>query len=291
MLYFMPFKVRDNIILSCDMLRLSFTINDFGFQNITNFLNEYDFNHKLSFTYFESRKLFNYRHLFDIQILENHSSFALGLCFNSLKKKNYYKCFIEFNPNKTLSFDISPLFNLLNVIRSNCSLIELVRFDLAIDFPCKRSLLSLLKDLRDFYKVYRVENHSLSSEDVTEYLGKRNVNGFVKLYNKGVESNLNYDLTRLELTLDNFNYDNFISVFPKLYYFKNIDIFTLNELNDTDKVLFALLSESPNKNLYLSLLGRVKQEKMKKLLYNISDFSVTLNEFLSVVNNIRSLYV
>lgn len=290
MYYYNSVKISDNVILSCDMLRLSFQIFDSGFKYISDFINECEYNHKISFSYFESRKLFNYRHLFNIEILDNKSSFALGLCFNSLKNKDIFNCFIEFNPNKTLSFGSLVVKDFINVIRAYCVNLMLVRFDLAVDIPIKRGMVNLVKDLRDYSKHYYLEQKSITCDNYTEYLGQRNKNGFVKLYNKKIEQKLDYDLTRLEITLDNYSYENFKNNFPCVQFLKNFDLFDYNKLNDTDKVLFNLLSESPNKNIYLKMLGRVKQDKFKKLLYNCSMLDISAVDFFSVVKSIKELY-
>lgn len=126
--------------------------------------------------------------------------------------------------------------------------------------------------------MYRIDINSINMKDCTEYLGTRNTNGFVKLYNKQIESKLDKPLTRLEITLDRLDYENFVKQLPKVYYPKKISVFDLQELNDTEKVLCVLLSENKNCMSYVNMLGRTMKEKIKKILYN-EDSIVSVKEF------------
>lgn len=137
---------------------------------------------------------YKYRNLFTIDYGDS-SKMTVGVGFNGTSKEDYMDGFIEVNPNKCFSslqclYDIQRIFDC-------CWSFELVRFDLAIDIPLPRELLSLSKDGRK----YAMEMHS--SSDKTEYLGGRNNPGYVKLYNKGREQGDDtVDLSRLELTCD-----------------------------------------------------------------------------------------
>ena len=98
---------------------------------------------------------------------------------------------IEFNPNK-VDYDSSfnnILFGLLQRYD-----FKLVRFDLAIDIP--RNILDfglLYKNKKRIFKCF-----SNGGDDLTYYFGKGN--NAIKIYNKKRESNLNYELTRYEIT-------------------------------------------------------------------------------------------
>lgn len=121
------------------------------------------------------------------------SSVALGIgLMNASCSIDMAVGFLEFNPNKVAGSDgFAALWQKLRgyVIRA-----ELVRYDLAVDVPCSRSKVRLAKDGRK----YKCE----ISSSVTEYLGRRNAGGYVKVYDKAAESQLDGDLTRIELTCD-----------------------------------------------------------------------------------------
>ena len=100
--------------------------------------------------------------------------------------------FLEFNPNKVASSD--GFAALLVKLRTYVMRAELVRYDLAVDVAVSRSKMRLAKDGRK----YKCE----ISLSMTEYLGRRNSGGYVKVYDKAAESELECDLTRIELTCD-----------------------------------------------------------------------------------------
>lgn len=287
--YYNSIITCDGLILSCDMVRIVFRFDDYTIKKF----NDYVFNLSLKNTKYDYRVYhsfasFSYRYMLNFKY--ENSSFVVGLSFNGCKHESHKSCFIEFNPNKCLSNDyVSPIMDFIKIYgRSH----EIVRFDFAIDIKCKRSFCCLTKDLRDYNKVYKIEKTSIDIDNVTEYLGHRNKNGFVKLYNKTKESNLDYDLTRLEITLDSFDYDNFVKQLPKVYFVKNMNLFETMYLNDTDRVLLSLLSQSDNAAMYLKMLGRGKQNKFKKILFDLNSI-VNVSEFnyWSVVRNIRQIIV
>lgn len=99
-------------------------------------------------------------------------------------------------------------------------------------------------------------------EALTEYLGaKSSTPGRVKLYNKANEANLNYPLTRLEITLD--PQTPFAELpMPRVYYFdtSQMQLDGLSSLNDTQRfILRALMSGFGA----LHELGRRTQETIR----------------------------
>ncbi len=75
-------------------------------------------------------------------------------------------------------------------------LVQIKRYDLAIDMPVDRSSAYLMPvGGRHYCKI-------ISSQGATtEYIGQRQHGGYIKLYDKAAESGLSGPLTRLELTL------------------------------------------------------------------------------------------
>lgn len=100
--------------------------------------------------------------------------------------------FLEFNPNKVGNSE--GFQQLLVYLRQYVSSAVLVRYDLAVDLDTDRRDYRLAKDGRK----YACE----LSGSLTEYLGRRNAAGFVKLYDKQAESDLDAPLTRVEITCD-----------------------------------------------------------------------------------------
>lgn len=194
------------------------------------------------------------------------TSFWIGVGLNG-KKTVWDRCRVEFNPNKvgnTLAFT--------RVLKYLCSRTfvsqrKVARFDLAIDIPVAREQCFLVKDRR----LYIERRHG---QEYTQYLGaKSSAIGRVKLYNKAVESNLDYPLTRLELTLDpvvpfeNVNW-------PSVYYLDTPNIL-FNEVRVTDTERFiirAILSGFGS----LHDLGRKIQAKIRDIL-NTYILSVTIS--------------
>lgn len=120
------------------------------------------------------------------------SSVALGIgFFETSCRLNINKGFIEFNPNKVCG---DPRFEtfLLKLSRYVAGA-HLRRFDLAYDIARARSACRLSKDRRTY--------KCIISGGITEYLGQKNVPGYVKVYDKAKEQDLKgVELTRIELT-------------------------------------------------------------------------------------------
>lgn len=105
-------------------------------------------------------------------------------------KVDMSKGFVEFNPNK---LGTNLLFRrFVNRLGGYVKRAEVSRYDLAHDLPLDRWDLRLQKDGRKFKQEL--------SKALTEYLGVRNSAGYVKLYDKAAEQQIEGDLTRIELT-------------------------------------------------------------------------------------------
>lgn len=253
---------RDKIIYSVDMVRLRLDFNsDERIQNFGNYLSD------ITMLFVEhypiSYKSYSYRNLFKITC-SNNCSFVIGLSFNGLNSSSRYIGFMEFNPNKVADQrEFQEVFSHLCI---HCFISEVVRWDLAVDVPISRNLCILSKDKR---KYTLIQN---SEVDKTEYLGIHNKSGFVKLYNKTIESDLDYDLTRLEITVaGDLFYEDFLKICPQ------IDVAgeqqTINpymDLPDTDIVLYELLMKCDllERKSYFNRLGRRKKELLRKYVFS-----------------------
>ncbi len=261
--YFYSLKV-DNLIYSVDMLRLSFFMSEEQKKELFKLIKT---STDLQYRHFSNINLFSYRDLFVFNV--NQSSISVGVSLNTLKKSDSGYCFIEFNPNKVMP---SKTFDFLfEFIRFNSKHLDLVRFDLSCDIPIRREYLRLVKDNRKFNLLV----NSISNYDFSEYLGFRNTNGFIKLYNKTIESSLDYFCTRLEITLENFNYSNYLKVSPKIFMPKNINIFEFQKLKNTEIVILNyLVNDTLNCVVNFKMLGRKMQEKLKP--YVFEDYTIPI---------------
>lgn len=312
--YYRPIVIDNYLFMSCDMLRIKFNMNETMLNKFNKFITTHEIknNNVLVKKYFNI-SLFKYRNLLAISDLETKNSFSLGLIYNDLNKITN-DCFIEFNPNKCLNeFGTGLVQPFLEYIKRFGSHIELVRYDLAIDIPIEREFVSLDKDMRKYTKLwftdvetnysqivsdiekkqihYKIDVKSKSLSNSTEYLGQRNKSGFVKLYNKQIESDLDKPTTRLEITLDSISYDKFIQVLPNISIYKNVSQSDLDNLNDTEKVLLKLLQQNSNCDLYLKQLGRKMQDKLKRILYTNDSVldKISKKDYFKLANNIMNL--
>ena len=132
---------------------------------------------RLAVRYPRSLRLGTYRELLVVPAGDSSVSFGFGL--NAKGEKNELReGFLEFNPAKTYPSDeLQYLYGLL------CSeprvSLELVRWDFATDYPLKRRCFCVVKDGRKYGTVI--------AKSYTAYLGRRNENGFVKVYDKQAE--------------------------------------------------------------------------------------------------------
>lgn len=275
--YYKSITLNDNIIMSCDMLRLSFSLSIDKINNFNKFIMLYDLRHtNIDINCYRSNTLFNFTNLYQIKNISDKTSFALGLGFNSAKSKEKTTCFIEFNPNKTLTNNLVTPF--LEYIKDKCNFIDVVRYDIAFDIPLNRELFNLVKDRRKYKKIYSLELNNKDLSDFTEYLGQRQNNGYVKLYNKQIESDLNSPLTRLEITLDKLEYENLQKEMPQLNIFKYKHLST-DILTDTEKVLLSLLLQNDNCTQYLYALGRKTKEKLLPYIADSYPIQITESDF------------
>lgn len=190
---------------------------------------------------------------------------ACGYIFNGANiHTDIYKGYLDFNPNKVGS--CQQFWSDFNKIRSCCDSWSIARCDIALDIPVKREYVILEKDNR----VYECKAYSLSN--MTECLGLRSNIGRVKVYNKTLESKLDYDLTRIEVTCE-MSSASFFAHFPKVWDITQGGQLTMDilELNNSDLAVLRLALEcmrSHNDNglMIFNSMARLKKQKLKKFL-------------------------
>lgn len=147
--------------------------------------------------YPRSLRVGTYREL--IKLPTSETSIEIGFGRNGKGDKSELReGYLEFNPAKAFpSPELKYVYTLLG--RTVEISLELVRWDFATDYPLSRDRFALLRDRRKWGAQIR--------EAFTEYLGTRNNNGFVKLYDKQKElqkqgKEQKEPLTRLEITIE-----------------------------------------------------------------------------------------
>lgn len=269
-------------IYSCDMMR--FKLN-FRQDEIANLVTTFDSYMRLDVkTYPLCTQKFKFRNL--VVIDYNYSTMTLGIGFNGVGSDSMFEGFVEFNPNKC--FQNKQCLQDLKFIFSSCWSVDLLRWDFAIDVPVERYRVKLVKDSRRFQCVRN------SAEDYTEYLGVRSHLGFVKVYNKKLESDLLQDLTRVEITMPDLlvSGEDFSRYFPVVYIQKlqNEMNFESNNLNDTEKVLIELLQTVQNPDAYVKRLGRLMRKKIENHVYADCDrLEVNVAILFQLYNDYKSL--
>lgn len=248
---------NDGYIYSIDMVRLVMRGNIDDVQSFMNFVSgfEVEFEPK-DYQHFFSSRMFTYAHMFKFSM--GDSAVALGVDFIDARKHDSIVCFMEFNPNK-VSHDYR-FTKLLNRVRDSFKEVSVSRWDLAIDMFVQRDYVRLEPDMRNYELI---KSHS----GLTEYLGVRNNPGRVKLYDKTKESNLDYNLTRLEITVDGFCEFSELPIPRVLGITKQLDINAEMNLNDTELVLYRYLMGSDTVAIDFKRLGRAMQKKLKPFLF------------------------
>ena len=213
------------------------------------------YHHHVEVDHWNSFKPGTFREQFRVR-LPDGNSFWMGAALNGTSVA-WGRCRVDFNPNKVANSD--ALQALLGFFKDNTHRIQrkATRFDLAIDIPVQRQNCFLIKDRRLFIE----RRHG---QELTQYLGsKSSTVGRVKLYNKSIESNLDYPLTRLELTLDPSVPHEKIN-WPKVFYV-DADEICIGEGRITDTELFILNALLQG---YGSLtdLGRKTRAKIEMLM-------------------------
>ena len=287
-LYFKELRCDDGVILSIDKIVIDGLFR-FGFDGDLSqhkfLIMFFDFvrhvgsyGNLFSYETWESLRSGTYHNQFSI-LCDNGNSFWFGCGFNGYAHDllDSRRWRLEFNPNKVyddLNF-LNFFFALLTYSDLRPSKIRVRRFDLAIDYPVSRSCCSLVKDGRTY------SEYCNSKEDRPQNLGTHNKHGFVKLYNKQIESKLAIPLTRLELTIDYDKrlYSDFEKIFPKVYVIDDMRMkLDTVKMNDTDVFILLMVLECPER---LKMLGRKKKEKIER----------TLNEYARPLEINRKLYM
>lgn len=265
--YYNYFENNDGVRYSIDMIRFKFYCSSQKMYLLREFVCSI-----ADCDVYQSAKSFAYNVLLKVHIHNSVNTFAIGLGFNGLKSSEKISCFIEFNPNRVGK--CKQLIMILEYIRYLNINLDLSVYDIAIDIPISKKYVSLIKDKR----VYKKFVYDCDCVNVTEYLGSTSDYGRVKLYNKAIESELDYDLTRLELSTNSIDYLVVSRQLPQLLVCGNLDLLDCVKLSKSDYVLLQLLLLCDNPSYYFKQLGKDKQVKLKPFIN--SNFTLEFNEYI-----------
>ena len=265
----------DNIVLDVSIIRPELIeLLEMMIQNIA-------LGSKATVVSWESRKPGTFRRQVSVRIDDDRSFWlGIGLVGNGVLED---RCRLDFNPNKVANDANFQMIHQFLIRNSREVYRKIPRFDLAIDIPVERNRCFLVKDRR----MYIERRHG---SEFTQYLGsKSSTVGRVKLYNKAIEADLNYPLTRLELTLDpTLDYEK-IS-FPTVYYIDSSEpVDDAVRITDTERFILNALLQG-----YGSLdgLGRKTRKKMEELLRSyVKKVEITKDMYQKTIEQLNELYL
>ena len=285
--YYNELRDENGYVYSIDNLRIEFFL-DKSFEKI--FLSYMSFILRTDIYYQENFKHHKYKHLWTIRY-SDYASMTIGYCFNGNDfHSDSYKGFIDVNPNKTGNHE--QFWIDFNKLKSFCKFFNVARCDIAIDLPIKREYLLLTKDKRKYEQI------SYSYKNKTEYLGTRSRIGFTKIYNKTMESKLDYDLTRVEITCL-LSKESFNQYYPKIFDMSQNTKLSreLDSLNDTERAIINMLSILNNNGddsalIIFNSMGRVMKNKLKKFIASEHSQIIYSEKTLTkLIDNAQHLYL
>ncbi|MBS6450497.1 MAG: hypothetical protein KH367_02165, partial [Ruminococcus sp.] len=119
----------------------------------------------------------------------------------------------------------------------------------------------------------------------------RHCPGFCKVYNKQIESGLEFACTRFEMTFDRFDTVAFLDCVPVVYIFRQQMSVVSGRLNDTDKFILKTLIAEPRRIGELSYHYR---KKMSDLLSCAVDELVldkkTISSLMCSLSNLSNFF-
>lgn len=265
--YYSEQRFSDGRVLSLDNVRIKFVVDQYSVQSFKEFLV------RPSQTYIESYPEcfanFKYRYLYvfhyDDEWERAEYTASLGFVYNGADSyADKFSGFFDFNPNKV--GDIDAFWRDYRTIKSFCRGWEIDRCDIALDIRTRRDFVYLEKDNRKYEQIaYSLVNR-------TEFLGLRSHIGRVKVYNKTIEAQLPYDLTRIEVTCK-LNADDYYKHFPKVYDLSQNQQLTneLLSLTDTDLAILRMYwacqqNHCDDGMMIFNSLGRDKKAKLRRFV-------------------------
>lgn len=204
----------DNKTISIDMITIKADIKHGYMSYITDYLDDRSqmYGTKPKVVTAPNRYHWFYQFCYDLDGLKFRCNSRYEIGQNNMNGTISERVKIIFNPNKVFSdynrenkkakSDFATIFQYLENIRVD-------NFDLAIDFKCTRDCITTIPNNK---RVYTRKNGTtticnsdgeciVNADDYTQYVGKHQTHGFLKIYNKTIESKLPFDCTRVEYTI------------------------------------------------------------------------------------------
>lgn len=285
-LYFNDLNVLDknNYSYCVDMLRLRCNITSETFERC---VSSKLFIYKNSIETWTSTRICDFYHNYNYS--DKNCSFWFGFISNKekslssgsslLNSKRKYNLTVEFNPNKVMDNRL-----LLDILK--CSSDWYIKsVDFAVDI--ETNILNIIGFDKSQKKC--LMTYDCGGDDKTFYIGKGN--NRVKIYNKTIESELDYDLTRIEITryfgegdslrsLKNWFYYGY---FPELF-LKDYQI-SLDDLQGNKTlmaIVYAVNSGLPLHDLSRDYKAKVKDflQKKKPIEIDFSGFGICLRNYI-----------
>lgn len=277
--YYNPIHTKDDLTLSVDNVVIDFWItNPTKRDMLMTLLDRIQFVYTVNVTHWMRFKPGEFKEQFTIA-MSKETSFWLGAGLNG-RSTDWRRVRLDFNPNKVAHYDVFTEVLIFLIRSTKPTQRKIQRFDLAIDIPVDRSHCFLIKDNR----AYQERKHG---KEWTQYLGaKSSTVGRVKLYNKTVESNLNYPLSRLELTLaPSTPYEK--AKIPKVMYLyaaqMKIDEF---KATDTERFIANALLHGVGT---MRDLGRRTQQKLEALMSTyMREVSISEKDYDKILRQVDS---
>ena len=276
--YYNPI-ITDKNVLSVDNIVLDYVIAQAEVrQKLLDKLSAIPILHAAEVIHWDSFKPGTFRDQFSVR-LESGVSFWIGVALNG-SSVSWSRCRLEANPNKVGD---EPVFlELLGFLNSITRPVTryVKRFDLAIDLPVARENCFLVKDRR----MYIERRHGA---EYTQYLGAKSSRvGRVKLYNKQLEADLDYPLTRLELTLDPSTGFKDINM-PTVYYLDRDELDLAGiRLTDTDRFILRVILQGHGS---LAELGRKTRKKMAVLVDRYAKkVEIAEDDYAAILQQVQS---
>ena len=282
-----------DLVYSCDKIVLTGKFQFGTIERMLGFMKELSFHSSITREFPWGYELANVRFYEKVSVMTYRNNFVLEFLDESKEKVSFYfavgfnavngfaQCWkLEFNPNKVLVHCEHWMRDFLLQLKS-CSKvgglthsIELKSMDFAIDFPVARDSVLYDKGNRKHCMI------ALSLLNRTDYYGDRKQHGHTRVYNKAMESGLRRDLTRLEVTLEVFDFDSVRHYFEGLRILRHGQMAMEElgaELKPNDRVFLELLNMHPD---YLSRLSYEKRKKFKPYLVDfVQPFQLDLKAY------------
>lgn len=253
---------------SVDMVRLLVKLRPGEYQTI------FDYQSKMpGMSFYMSNRAKDYH--YNITVKTEEYGYWMGYKHNSSQDNNDFV--LEYNPNKVrndllIDYILNNYFNKVTCYDIRYSP-RVCSVDIAVDIPINILNCLVFKQTKGRYMFY--SGSTGRPDDYTIYVGKGA--GRIKLYNKALESGLDYDLTRYEVSL---------KLDKPLQTIRNVkvDVETKPILKiidmqiGMDPELRATISGLLQEPYLINQMSQYKRKKYRELMENCFDFKLDSRE-------------